>query len=318
MDKIDIINSFDKKKILLIGDTILDIYSHGREVCRSSDSDAIEVEEDKISVSFGGASLVASNILELGGRVIFFSMVGDDEAARYYDNFNHPKLEKHFLVDKDRPTTVKKRFWAGDEKLFQANQADNRYIGPSISKKMIKEIEPFIKNIDVMVVLDAQHGLLSKELTTDLIKLSKKYQKPIYVDSQISHRPSNHSLYGGADCLFFNQTEARAVLTNFDAQDLEESLKSLKEKFKLNNVVIKLGERGSAALFNGQFVQGHPYKVKAIDPCGAGDTFLAAFSLSDRNAVTESLDVANTWAALSTTILGTVPPKKQNLRKIYE
>ena len=111
MKEIDIINSFSKRKILLIGDAILDIYSCGREVCKSSDSEASEVEEDKIAVSFGGAGLVASNILELGGRVIFFSVIGEDEAAKHYDNFKHSNLEKHLLIDKSRATTVKKRFW---------------------------------------------------------------------------------------------------------------------------------------------------------------------------------------------------------------
>ncbi len=303
MEKIiDIINSFSKKKVLLIGDTILDIYSYGRKVCKSSDSDAVEVEEDKISVSFGGASLVASNILELGGQVIFFSVIGNDETAKYYDNFSHPKLEKHFLVDRGRPTTVKKRFWADNKKLFQANLVDNRYIEPATEKKIVQEIEPFIKNIDVIVVLDAQHGLLSKELIADLIKLSKKYRKPLYVDSQISHRPSNHHLYKEADCLFLNQKEAKVV-----------NVRSL----GVTNFIIKLGNQGSEAWFNNKRIKGKAYPVKAVDPCGAGDAFLAAFSLSNRDAVAESLTVANTWAALSTTILGTQPPKKQYLIKIY-
>ncbi len=318
MEKIiDIINSFGKKKILLIGDTILDIYSYGREVCQSSDSDATEIEEDKISVSFGGASLVASNILELGGQVFFFSVIGNDEAAKNYDNFSHPKLEKHFLIDKNSPTTVKKRFWAGNKKLFQANSVDNRFIEPAIEKRLIQEIEPFIKNIDIIVVLDAQHGLMTENIIASLINSAKKYQKPLYVDSQISHRDSNHHLYKMADCIFFNQTEARAVLPDFDSKKLEDSLRLLREKLVLNNVVVKLGADGSAALFNGEFIKGPPYSVKVMDPCGAGDTFLAAFSLGDREAPAESLMMANTWAALSTTIPGTLPPKKQHLIKIY-
>jgi rfaE bifunctional protein kinase chain/domain len=299
---INIINSFDKKRILLIGDTILDIYSYGRKVCKSSDSDAVEVEEDKISVSFGGASLVASNILELGGHVIFFSVIGNDEAAKYYDNFNHPKLEKHFLVDGNRSTTIKKRFWVGDKKLFQANFVDNRCIEPATEKKIVQEIKPFIKNIEVIVVLDAHHGLMTKNLIASLVSLAQKYQKPLYVDSQISHRPSNHHLYKGADCLFLNQREANAVNVH---------------SLGVTNFIIKLGDQGSKAWFNNKRIRSKAYPVKAVDPCGAGDAFLAAFSLSNRDAVAESLTVTNTWAALSTTIRGTQPPKKQDLIKIY-
>lgn len=302
MKPAEIINSFNKKKILLIGDTILDIYSSGREVCKSSDSNAVEVEEDKISVSFGGASLVASNMLELGAKVVFFSLIGEDEIARHYDNFKHPNLEKHFFSD-GRPTTVKKRFWVGNKKLFQANQVDNRYIKPALERKIIKEIERLISGVDVITVLDARHGFLSKELIADLIKLGKKYQKPLYVDSQISHRPSNHHSYKGADCLFLNEKEVKAV----NARSLGAA-----------NFIVKLGERGSEAWFGGKHIKAAPYPVKAVDPCGAGDAFLAAFSLGDRNAIAESLAIANTWAALSTMILGTVPPRKKDLIKIYE
>ncbi len=299
---IDIINFFSKKKILLLGDTILDIYSYGKEVCKSSDSDAAEVEENKISVFFGGASLVASNILELGGQVIFFSVVGNDEAARYYDNFSHLKLEKHFFVDGSRPTTVKKRFWAGDKKLFQANLADNRCIDPRIEEKLFQEIEPFIKGIDAIVTLDAQHGFMTKNLIANIVSLAKKYKKPLYVDSQISHRPSNHHLYRGADCLFLNQKEAEAI----DVHSLGTA-----------NFVIKLGDKGSEAWFDNKCIRSGAYAVKVVDPCGAGDAFLAAFALGDRDALEESLAVANTWAALSTTVRGTLPPKKIDLIKIY-
>jgi D-beta-D-heptose 7-phosphate kinase/D-beta-D-heptose 1-phosphate adenosyltransferase len=317
MAKLDIIKNFEQKRVLLIGDTILDIYSYGKEVCLSSDSQAPEIEESEISISFGGASLVASNILELGGHVTFFSVIGDDESAKYYESFRHPKLDKHLLVDKTRPTTVKKRFWVNGQKMFQANRVQNLPISAEFEEKIITEIQPLIGKIDLIAVLDAQHGLLSPGLIGRLKELSQKHQKPLYIDSQVSHRPSNHQLYRGADCLFFNQTEAKAVLASFDIEHLEESLKSLQGGLGLVNVVVKLGERGSAALFNGRFVKGSPYRVKTVDPCGAGDAFLAAFSLGDRKFPEESLDIANAWAALSTTILGTVPPKKQDMIKIY-
>jgi sugar/nucleoside kinase (ribokinase family) len=53
-----------------------------------------------------------------------------------------------------------------------------------------------------------------------------------------------------------------------------------------------------------------------VDPCGAGDAFLAAFSLGDRSQPEESLKIANIWGALSTTIHGTIPPQKAELLKI--
>ncbi|MBI2042695.1 MAG: hypothetical protein HYT21_03060 [Candidatus Nealsonbacteria bacterium] len=318
MRELDIIKDFEQKKVLLIGDTILDVYSTGQEVCQSSDSRAAEIEEGQVALSFGGASGVANNILELGGQVIFFSIVGDDAAAQSYDSFVHPNLKKYFIVDTQRPTIVKKRFWINGQKIFQANRVNNQDISPEIEKNLIIKIEPILNQADLIVVLDARHGLMTEALIQQLIDLSKKYNKPMYVDSQISHKGGNHRLYQGADCLFLNEAEARTVYAGFDADNPEFSVKEIKARLELSNVVVKLGARGSAVFFNGQFIIHPAHQVQVVDPCGAGDAFLAAFSLGDRQKPADSIGIANTWAALSTTILGTSPANKQDLIKIYE
>lgn len=134
MSKSDIIKSFEKKKILLVGDTILDVFVYSKAVCKDPDSSAIEAEETDVKIMFGGASLVAENILELGGRVIFFSVVGNDEDAKYYNLLSHPKLNKNFLIDKTRKTTVKTRFYVDGGKKLRVNKVDNRDIGPVLEK----------------------------------------------------------------------------------------------------------------------------------------------------------------------------------------
>src|SRR3989338_9989511 len=111
MDKLDIIKSFNKKKILLIGDTILDAYIYGRKVGKYLDSSAPQVKEINVFRTFGGASLVAANMLELGSQVFFVSVVGADKNAEYYDSFSHSKLRKFFIVDKGRKTTTKSRIF---------------------------------------------------------------------------------------------------------------------------------------------------------------------------------------------------------------
>ena len=306
MSKLDIIKSFGQKKILLIGDTILDVYVYGGEVCRDPDSLVTEAEETDVFVSFGGASLVARNLLELGGGVVFFSVVGEDESAKRYQAFTHPNLNKKFVTDKTRKTTVKRRFYIDGRKVLRVNQVDNRDIDFGLEEAIITEIKPLIEDVDLIVVADNQHGLLTQNLISQLISLAKQHQKPLYADSQVGHKSSNHYLYRGADSLFLDQKEAETLNPNFDVREL-------KKKLEISNIVVKLGKRGSLALFNDKYIKSQPYKVKAVDPCGAGDAFLAAFSLGSRDFPKESLDIANIWAALSTTIYGTQPPEKQDL-----
>jgi len=316
MNKLDLINSFAEKKILVIGDTILDVHVYGRTVCKCLDAPAIEAEELNTEITFGGAGLVTNNILELGGCVHLFSVIGEDKDGEYYKNFTHPQLSKNLIIDKNRRTTVKKRFVVDGHKMLQINQVDNNDINNDLEKKLMESVELFIEKADSIFVLDAQHGLLTENLIRQLINFGKKYGKPIYVDSQISHRGSRHGIYQGADCLFLNLNEAKAIDSGFDVGSPEKSLEKIKHKLNINNVVVKLGSGGSIALFNDKFIKTPPYVVEAIDTCGAGDAFLAAFSLGNREFPEDSLTIANIWAALSTTIRGTKPPQKEDLIKV--
>ncbi len=311
--KLDIIRLFRDKRVLLVGDPILDIYIYCNVVSQALYAPVPEVEETKSVVSFGGNGLVASNILELGGSLTFFSVIGDDEDAKYYDSFTHPRLKKFFFVDKTRKNTVKRRWYADGEVLLQANKVDNHSINPELEKRIIKSIELHVKKADVVVVMDPQHGLMTKGLVNYLKKVSKKYKKPMYVDVQISHKKSNHYLYRGVDGMFLNEREAKAIYPKFDVKKPQQTLLSIMKKLRLSNVVVKLGNRGSISVFNGRYIKSQPHKVKAVDVCGAGDAFLAAFSLGDRDYPEESLTIANIWGALSATIHGTKPPKKEDL-----
>ena len=311
--KLDIIKSFKDKRVLLIGDAILDVYIYGRVVGESLDAPVPEVEEGQANIFFGGNGLVANHILGLGGHLTFITILGADEDAKYYDSLVHPKLKKIFLVDNTRRTTVKRRWYDGWKKLLQVNKVDNHDISVSLEKKLLGHIEREVKNVDVIVVMDPQHGLLKQTLIDNLLKISKKYEKPLYVDVQISHKKSNHHLYRNVDCMLLNEKEAKAVYPKFDIKKPKQSLLTIMKKLRLKNVVVKLGNRGVIAIFNGQYIKSQPYKVRAVDVCGAGDAFLAAFSLGDRSRPEESLKIANIWAALSTKIHGTIPPKKKDL-----
>ena len=113
--------------------------------------------------------------------------------------------------------------------------------------------------------------------------------------------------------MFLSELEAVAVYQKFDMNNLPKSLEAIRKKFNVSNVVVKLGSLGSAALFGDNFIRTAAYPVNAVDPVGAGDAFLAAFCLGDRNRLEDTLRIANIWGGLSTTIPGTTPAKKKDL-----
>ena len=114
---LDIIENFKNKKILLIGDPILDIYVYGTALGKSAETPTMVAKEERTEVSYGGSSLVVRNILELGAKVSYIAVIGNDEEAKHYNKFNHANLTNYFVVDKTRRTTIKKRFWIDGYKL---------------------------------------------------------------------------------------------------------------------------------------------------------------------------------------------------------
>ncbi len=305
---------FKNTKVLLIGDTIVDVYTYCNIVCEAPYAPIYETEKISSQVSFGGNSLVANNMLELGGEVTFISVIGDDAEAKYYDRFTHPKLKKLFFTDKTRKTTVKERWFADGKALLQVNQVDNHDLGKDLEEKIMKAVEREAKKVDVIVVMDPQHGVLTRNIIQKLLTVSKKFNKPLYVDVQVSHRKSRHHLYKGADAFFLNQNEASAVYARFDPSKTT-TLLQIARKLNTRRVVVKLGERGSIAYIEGRLIKTPPHPVEAVDVCGAGDAFLAAFSIAQSLSIEELLHRANVWAGLSTTIHGTIPPKRRDLHK---
>jgi bifunctional ADP-heptose synthase (sugar kinase/adenylyltransferase) len=116
MSPTDLIQSFSTSKALLIGDVILDEYRYGTGLGLSAETPTIVARDESSTVSIGGAGLLCRNMLALGGKVKFISLLGDDDFGQTANRFQHSNLIKAFIEDPGRKTTVKSRFWVGGYK----------------------------------------------------------------------------------------------------------------------------------------------------------------------------------------------------------
>jgi len=309
----NVINKFKTKKVLLIGDLILDIYVYATAIGKSLETPTIVAKEESRKIYFGGASLVARNMLELGSKVSFVSVIGNDKEAENYNLFIHKNLDKNFVVDQKRKTTIKKRFWVDGYKMLQIDNLDNKNIDETVLGKITEKIEKEIKKCNVIVVSDYRHGLMTKELIEFVKKTAKKNEKKVFVDSQISHRKSMHSHYKDSFIILLSEQEAKELDKNFKPINAD-SFEELQKKLGSSNLCVKLGENGSLSLIKNKYFKTRAIKINPKDTCGAGDAFMSALAISNLISYpAESLEIANVWAGLSTLIHGTVPAKKQEL-----
>src|SRR5215213_5798200 len=74
----DLVNGFDSCRVLVIGDSMLDVYMRGTadRVCREAPVPIVAIS--KVDEAPGGAANVAANLAALGSHVTFISAVGPD------------------------------------------------------------------------------------------------------------------------------------------------------------------------------------------------------------------------------------------------
>jgi bifunctional ADP-heptose synthase (sugar kinase/adenylyltransferase) len=288
--------SFRSKRLLVIGDSIVDVQTYCEPVGLSAETPTIVLrklatDEKRLrydEISLGGAALVVRNLLELGAKVDFLTYAGAGKDKHHIETFQSPRLTTHAIYPQQmssKPVTVKQRFWADGYKLLQVDTRNDDPIDAATEQQAIMQYNilmgNFEKSHDAVVIADYRHGFITEKMAGLFVKNTT--DTPVYVSSQMSQQQSNHHWYEYPDAIFVtNEKENR-----FSGARIEKDR------------VITKGKLGAVRKSCGATLA---ITITPVDTCGAGDAFLAAYSLSN------SLEFGNLWAGLSCTVKGANPP----------
>ena len=119
-----ILSGFKGKKVLVIGDLMLDRYLWGAVSRISPEAPVPVVEVSKETVSLGGAANVTKNLADLGGRPLLVGVIGNDSTGRIFkEELRHLGLESEgVFVEKGRPTTLKTRIIAHHQHVVRVDR----------------------------------------------------------------------------------------------------------------------------------------------------------------------------------------------------
>lgn len=321
LDRINkILNKFKEKNILVIGDIMLDTYLWG-DVKRISPEAPVQVVDiKKESYAPGGASNVASNIASLGSKVTLVGIAGKDEANKKLKN-ELTKRNIHtegIYTDPKKPTIQKVRIIGSSQQLLRVDYESREYLNKEDERKVIKYLTNNIKNFDSVIVSDYAKGIITKNLMSTVIRLCKKYKKPLVVDP----KPKHTGLYTGATLITPNNKEACEML-NLEESNGKEIVKIGKGLIKkLNsNILITRGENGMSLFEKRNIITHFPAKVKEVyDVTGAGDTVIAtlALSLASEANLREAALLANHAAGIVVTKVGTATATVDEIKKTFK
>ena len=303
-----------KPNILVIGDLMVDHYLYGKVDRISPEAPVQVVDVKREEILMGGAGNVINNLLSLGAKVGVCSVIGDDEGGEFlHKRLGQKGVVKEGLVtQKGRKTSHKSRVIASHQQIVRIDKEDKEDISKESSDTILLRAKIVMPFYDGVVLSDYGKGVLTKELTKDLIDLAKSQGKKVLVDP----KGSDYTKYKGATLLTPNKKEAYEA-TGIEIKDddsLKKALKKLKEDIELKYSVITLSEDG-IALLDEDFEKIPTVAKDVFDVTGAGDTVIAAIAISlvEGKSIKEAIEFANKAAAVAVSHVGCYAVKKEEI-----
>ena len=132
---VEILEGIRTPKILVIGDLMIDHFTHGTVSRISPEAPTPVLAYKNETFQLGGAGFTANVLRQLGADVNLAAVCGDDSGKELLFKLleEHGFNNKAILVDSSRPTTRKQRFIAKDADLSSGIQQMLRVDFESIS-----------------------------------------------------------------------------------------------------------------------------------------------------------------------------------------
>lgn len=307
------------KKIVVIGDIMLDRYLLGN-VTRISPEAPVQVFDIGTSENkLGGAANVAYNIKTLGAEPLLIGVCGNDDDAKILKNvFDGLGISNDGIIcEENRMTTCKTRVIAAAHHLIRIDSESRTKISDESLKNILSLLEEKKNEFEIIILEDYNKGVLTKELIHSVIDFAKKNNKKILVD------PKFENFFEYKDVFLFkpNRKELEDALikrTN-DIEELIENAMGFIKKINCRNLVLTLGEHGMLLIENdnGQIeIERVPTQARKVsDVSGAGDTVIStiAVCLAGNASVKDSVIIANFAAGIVVEEVGIVPIHKDVL-----
>jgi D-beta-D-heptose 7-phosphate kinase/D-beta-D-heptose 1-phosphate adenosyltransferase len=298
----NIIENFHGKRVLVLGDLMLDKYLWGNVGRISPEAPVPVVEVHRDTSCLGGAGNVCHNLSSLGAFPIPVGVVGDDQAGQW---IRENVLDNSgIFIDKKRPTTVKTRIIAHHQQVARVDQEEKK----SISSAMEEKIFDFIQaNMYAGILIsDYNKGLLTRSLMSKLLPYAQKKEISVFVDPKVD----NFFSFSPVTLLNPNHTEAEHIVHHACDTDkqVERAGARILSRIEAKYLILKRGERGLTVFEKGKKEIHIPTIAKEVfDVTGAGDTVIATASLAllSSASILEAALLANAAAGVVVGKIGT-------------
>jgi len=275
-----IVDRFTGRKVLVLGDLMLDRYVWGRVERISPEAPVPVVEIERETYALGGAGNVAANLRSLGAEPVLVSVVGDDADGKVLCRSlaGRGVAPRRVVTDPARPTTVKTRIIAHSQQVVRADRESRVDLAGEPLTRLLEAISDELPSCEAMVVSDYGKGVVHPAPLDRAILLARRERIPVCVDPKESH--IDH--YRGVSLLTPNQHEAGYVMGRrvVDEASLLEVGWGLQKRLDAGAVLVTRGPQGMSLFERGGRLTHLPTAAREVyDVTGAGDTVVSVVAL---------------------------------------
>ncbi len=268
--------NFEKAKILIIGDVMLDQYWHGNTSRISPESPVPVVHVNRIVERPGGAANVALNVAALGAEASLLGLVGKDSAANSLVTFLSNAGVTHQLeVLPDQATITKLRVLSRHQQMIRLD-TESPFLVSDSKNRLYEKYDQMLADVNLVILSDYGKGTLSQ--SSDLIAKAIAKNIKVIVDP----KSTDYAMYRGASVITPNLKEFEAVVGPCSTVDLlVEKARRLLAEYQIGALVVTRGEHGlSVVCANGDATHVPSIVREVHDVTGAGDTVIAVLSVA--------------------------------------
>ena len=306
---------FDKARVLVLGDIMLDRYWEGSTSRISPEAPVPVVKVEEIVDRPGGAGNVALNISALGAAASLRGFTGDDEMADSLQDMLHGAgVQCLFEREPGRSTITKLRVISRHQQLIRLDfeETDTKVRDASLESGL----EQHLHQCGALILSDYAKGALQNP--GPIIAAARAAGVAVLVDP----KGTDFTRYAGATLLTPNLHEFEAVVGSCSSeQELVARGESLMAELELGALLVTRGEHGMTLLRPGEDEMHLPASAREVfDVTGAGDTVIAVLgaAIAAGESLPHAVALANIAASIVVGKLGTAAVSAPELRRAVQ
>ena len=264
------------KKILIIGDSIIDILRFVEISGKSNKSNVISTKYLKEEKNPGGVLLVA-NFLNLFFKNVTLLYSGKSKNLNTIRKYLHKSIKIKYIKTKNE--LIKKIRYTDNyskQKIFQNNLNEQDIFTKVEEKKIINQINRIKNHYDELLLFDYGYVYSNKKF----IEFINNFSKKISINCQSNSYNFGYNLadkFKSGKIISMDEPEFRLVTRNKHDEIDNLIKKNLKLFDKFKYLIITQGKKGCFLKKNKTILHVPCVLNTAIDSTGAGDIFLSMF-----------------------------------------